>query len=335
MQGHRKAKNLSSFPGRAAAIDVAELYNLAGEQYARYADGDPDRLFSFDGLHGYADRQSWEVLERKLNELRAEGKGAIRILDAGCGPGTWLRRCVTHAHRLGFTQIAARGFDLAEAQIETARRNAADLAALPGVDLNFEVADLTTLLPEGDASVDLTICLYSVLGHLPVALLPRVVMELARVTRGCLVATVRPVGSMPTAFVDAVEKVRYLKLDNTHDRCEIELTNGRRMSLSFHLFRIEELRHCFDRHFDIEDLRGLDIFHSRFSPDRRWNPTCLAPDRHIMASLAAMEEAHSRDPHFIEHAMHLLLVGRPRAGRATGFASGLTGIKASGPRKAA
>src|SRR4029077_6767471 len=105
MQGHRKAKNLSSFPGSAAAIDVAKLYNLAGEQYARYADGDPDRLFSFDGLHGYADRQSWEVLERKLNELRAEGKGAIRILDAGCGPGTWLRRRVAHAPRLRLTPL--------------------------------------------------------------------------------------------------------------------------------------------------------------------------------------------------------------------------------------
>lgn len=32
------------------AVDVRELYNLASEQYARYADGDPDRLFAFDGL---------------------------------------------------------------------------------------------------------------------------------------------------------------------------------------------------------------------------------------------------------------------------------------------
>jgi len=165
----------------------------------------------------------------------------------------------------------ARGFDLAEAQIETARRNAADLAALPGVDLAFEVADLTGPLPEEDASVDVTLCLYSVLSHLPVTVLPKVTMELARVTRGQFVTTVRPVGSMPTAFVDAVEKARYLKLENTRDWCEIELANGRRMRLSFHLFGAEELRHCFGRHFDIEDLRGLDIFHSSFAPDCRWN----------------------------------------------------------------
>jgi SAM-dependent methyltransferase len=271
MQQHPRAEYISKCSDSAGPAAIADIYNRAGEQYGLYADGDPARLFSFEGLHAYADRQLWEVLERKLNELRAEGKGAIRILDAGCGPGTWLRRCVTHAHRLGFAQIVARGFDLAEAQIETARRNAADLAALPGVDLAFEVADLTGPLPEEDASVDVTLCLYSVLSHLPVTVLPKVTMELARVTRGQFVTTVRPVGSMPTAFVDAVEKARYLKLENTRDWCEIELANGRRMRLSFHLFGAEELRHCFGRHFDIEDLRGLDIFHSSFAPDCRWN----------------------------------------------------------------
>jgi hypothetical protein len=40
------------------------------------------------------------------------------ILDAGCGPGTWLRRVVTHAHRLGFSKITARGFDVALAQVQ-------------------------------------------------------------------------------------------------------------------------------------------------------------------------------------------------------------------------
>jgi hypothetical protein len=38
------------------AGDIASLYNRAGGQYLTYADGDPERLFCFEGLHAYADR---------------------------------------------------------------------------------------------------------------------------------------------------------------------------------------------------------------------------------------------------------------------------------------
>ena len=62
MRKHFKAKNLSGSPGNTAAVDGAEIYNLAREQYGLYADGDPARLFSFDGLHAYADRQLWGVM---------------------------------------------------------------------------------------------------------------------------------------------------------------------------------------------------------------------------------------------------------------------------------
>jgi hypothetical protein len=72
---------------------------------------------------------------------------------------------------LGFTNITARGFDIAWAQIQRAQMLARNLTKLPGVDLTFEVADLTGDLPEADA--DLTLCLYSFLSHLPVARLPK------------------------------------------------------------------------------------------------------------------------------------------------------------------
>jgi len=50
--------------------------------------------------------------------------------------------------------------------------------------MTFDVADLTDRLPESDASVDLTLCLYSILGHLPVASLKDISTEIARVTSG-------------------------------------------------------------------------------------------------------------------------------------------------------
>src|SRR5262245_49985905 len=92
------------------ADEVAEIYNQAGSAYVTYADGEPSQLFAFDGIHAYADRCVWGVLEAKLIELRASGASSISLLDAGCGPGTWLRRLVIRARALGFTNITARGF---------------------------------------------------------------------------------------------------------------------------------------------------------------------------------------------------------------------------------
>jgi SAM-dependent methyltransferase len=295
-----------------AARDVATVYNRAGNSYVAYADGDPEHLFSFEGPHSYADRYLWSLLETRLLGLRAEGRSSVSILDAGCGPGTWLRRLVARAKTLGFTNIVARGFDVAEAQIQAARLTACDLARRPGVDLTFNVADLTAPLPEADASVDITLCLYSVLSHLAVASLPDVAAEIARVTRGHFITTVRPVGSPPTIFVDSIEKARHLQHDHAQDQSKIELYDGRRFTVRFHLFGALELRDCFTDRFVIEDLRGLDLFHSRFALDPRWNPVSVPTDRPFRDCLARLEDAHSQTPGFMERATHLLLVGRRR-----------------------
>src|ERR1035438_9491516 len=84
--------------------DVADVYNQAGDDYASYADGDPSQPFFFDGMHGYADRCVWAVLEKKLTDLRATGASSVRLLDAGCGPGTWLSRLV-----MAIRMMAERG----------------------------------------------------------------------------------------------------------------------------------------------------------------------------------------------------------------------------------
>ena len=300
-----------------ADANVAAAYNQAGGDYVVYADGDPRCLFTFNGLHAYADRRIWALLETKLADLRATGASSISILDAGCGPGTWLRRLVTRAQVLGFTTITARGFDVARAQVQRARLLAKDLSGISGVNLTFDVADLTGALPEADDSVDLTLCLYSVLSHLPVASLPKISTEFARVTSGHFITTVRSVGSTPTISVDSIEKARWFKHDNSRDQCEIELCDGRHIGLSFHLFAASELRSYFAAHFDIEDLRGLDLFHNRFAPDPRWNPASLALDTQFSDELERLEEIYAKSSGFIERANHLLLVARHRQAATT------------------
>jgi SAM-dependent methyltransferase len=298
-----------------ATDDVADIYNQAGDDYASYADGDPSQPFAFDGMHGYADRCVWAVLDKKLTDLRATGASSVRLLDAGCGPGTWLSRLVIRAHALGFSSITARGFDIAQAQIQRARLAARNLSSLPGVNLTFDFADLADRLPEPDASVDLTLCLYSALSHLPVARLPDISKELARVTSGYFITTVRPIGSTPTAFIDSIDNVRRLKQDHVRDRCEIDLSNGRHIAFRFHQFTAVELRNYFADCFDIEDLRGLDLFHSRFMPDSRWNPISPPVDSRLADELELLEKSHASRTEFLDRATHLLLVARSR--RAT------------------
>jgi SAM-dependent methyltransferase len=295
-----------------APDDVADIYNHAGDDYAAYADGDPSQPFAFDGLHAYADRCVWDVLETRLADLRASGARSVRFLDAGCGPGTWLRRLVIRAHALGFDSITARGFDIAQAQIQRARLAAGALSTLPGVNLTFDVADLTERLPETDCSIDIALCLYSALSHLDVGKLGDMSKEIARVTSGHFIATVRPIGSMPSAFVESLECVRRLKHDHATNRCEIDFSDGRHMAFGFHLFTAAELRSLFAGNFEIEDLRGLDLFHSRFMPDARWNPVSQVDDNDLADELDRLERTYAANTEFMDRATHLLLVARTR-----------------------
>jgi SAM-dependent methyltransferase len=310
---HARRWTPSPFAGTGRnAAGIASVFDQAGPGYLAYADGDPDRLFAFDGAHAYADRLVWSVLDARLTGLRASGAQSVSFLDLGCGPGTWLRRLVFRAIELDFARITARGVDIAAEQVRRARRMAASLAKLPGVDLRFDVADITGRLPEADASVDLTLCLYSVLTHLPTAGLPAVADEIARVTSGHFIATVRPVGSTPTAFVEPMDKVVRLAHDEATDRCEIDLCDGRAIVCDAHLFTAAELRAYFAGRFDIEELRGIDLFHTRFAPDPRWNPRSLKASGAMDEELTRLEEEHAHMPEFMDRAAHLLLVARAR-----------------------
>jgi hypothetical protein len=174
------------------------------------------------------------------------------------------------------------------------------------------VADLTGELPEADGSVDLTLCLYSVLNHLPLARLPAIAAEFARVTSGHFITTVRSVGSTPSILVGSIEKAHRFRHDNVRDHCEIELCDGHHIEISFHLFTTSELRSHFAELLDIVEVRGLDLFHSRFVVDPRWNPASLAIDDQFSNELERLEETYATRPGFMERASHLLLMARRR-----------------------
>jgi hypothetical protein len=91
--------------------NITHVQALVAQWLSLRGNGRFERLFAFNGLHAYANRRIWTLLETKLTDLRATGASSINILDAGCSPGIWLHRLVTRAQTLGLPNITTRGFD--------------------------------------------------------------------------------------------------------------------------------------------------------------------------------------------------------------------------------
>jgi SAM-dependent methyltransferase len=144
-------RHISTVQGANVGLE----YDRAGERYRAYADGDVDKLYEFGGQYAYGDQEIWRIVGNTVNKLRARGRRELSVLDLGCGPGTWLRRIVDWAGRMGFTRITACGVDLAEAQVRRARSLSQSLAQHLGVSLRFEVGDIRERMGEADRSVDI------------------------------------------------------------------------------------------------------------------------------------------------------------------------------------
>ncbi len=289
---------------------IATAYDRSGAKYLAYADGDPNQLYAFDGKYAFGDHQTWLLIDAELRKLRDTGARILHVLDLGCGPGTWLRRVVARAKELGFLSVSARGTDIAVGQVRRARTLSRREAALPGVDLRFEVADLRTPLSEPADSVDLCLCLYGVLNHVHVDDISPVLAEIRRVLRGRFIATVRATGSTPTIYVDELAAAKTFSQDHANDRLDVELSDGRHLTFSSHLFSSAELHDAAGQHFHIEDLYGLDLFHGRFAGDPRWNPP-EAMAHKFAEELDRLEADYCRHPGLIDHATHLMLVAAP------------------------
>jgi SAM-dependent methyltransferase len=300
---------------RLCAVQGANVgldYDRAGERYRAYADGGADKLYEFDGQYAYGDRELWRILGNTLNEMRVKGARELCVLDLGCGPGTWLRRIVDRAGQMGFTRITARGVDLAKAQVRRARLLSQSLALHAGVSLRFEAGDIRGRMPEADRSIDICLCLYGVLNHLPADDLRAVFVEVARITKGRFIATMRAIGSTPTIYVDGLKAARAYHQDNVLGRLEVEFDDGSQTSFPSRLFSAAEIRTLATPALEIDELSGLDLFHGRFTADPDWNPAEATRDANFIHALRALERRFHRDPAFVDHATHLLLIARPK-----------------------
>ena len=248
-----------------------------------------------------ADHKIWAKVDAALRALKSDGRSSITILDVGCGSGTWLLRAARRACEMGFTNIRVRGFDVSEHSIRDARRN------MGACECEFEVTDFAAPLIEEANSVDLTLSLSGMLNHLPGETHEGVIRELDRVTSGHLLLAVRTAGSLPTIFVDRIENARRYVQDHNSEQLVIDMADGSHLSLVTHLFSATELLDLFEPFGVVPRLIGLDVFHSLFSSDPRWNPTILPYADLFQHELQKLENTCSGSPAFLDRAEQILL----------------------------
>jgi len=297
-----------------ASQDVASAYDHVGNDYGRYADGQglADPSGASANRFAHADTIVWNALRSTIDQLHRVGVPMLRVLDAGCGPGTWLRRIATHARQFGFS-IKASGVDISRRQLEIARKQVEKLEARE--DITFLVHDLAGPLPWADGCFHIVLCNYVVLNHLPRVALPRVVKELCRVTSHRVIATVRALGSPPTGCIIGTEQVREYHQDCGRGKLRLVLNDGTKHRLTLNLYSAETIKAVFAEHAQIGDLRAIDLFASRFAPDADWTGALVntLPGRdEVLRKLTEMEEPLCREPGWIDHGTHILIVAQPK-----------------------
>ena len=302
-RGSHRFRDFEAVLGAATAA----AYDGAGQDYVAYADGGFDRPFDFTGALGHADREVWRRIDLALTRLAAGGSRSLKVFDAGCGPGTWLRRIALRARELGFAALELRGLDISPKMAALAQ----DRLDLDGIslDIRVDVGDLGEKLPYCKGNFDISLCLFGVLNHLSAQAQQTLAASLARVTNDTLFVTVRTAGSLPTIYVDGVEKARSYHQDNAAGWLEIDMQDGRHVALPSHLFTCDELAALFAPHLATVSFAGLDLFASRFAPDPHWNPVTLKGQAEFDEYLGWLEQYFASNPSFIDRAAHILLTG--------------------------
>lgn len=293
----------------ALLSDTACAYNSVATAYLDHAEGRNSALFEFKGAHAFTDRALWKRLDAMLIRLWTEGRRAIRILDAGCGPGTWLLRMAVRARDLGFSAIDGRGIDVAPAMVDLARsrlRYAYD----PHIGLRFDIGDMIEALGEEDeGSYDIVLCLNGVLNHLAPNDQDRAIAAMERVCDGEIFVTAYSVGCSPSIYLADAFDVRQFHQDNEKGRLEIHLQDGRYLELPSHLFTAAELSGLFSNRVHWVELIGLDLFHSRFHDNPRWNPLGIDHAERDQ-ELDRLEQLCEAMPALIDSASQILFHGR-------------------------
>jgi len=298
------------------ACATARAYDQVGEAYGAYADGGEADEGCSKSRFAHADAIVWDSIRATIDELRETGITELRLLDAGCGPGTWVGRVVAYARHVNLG-IDATGFDIAKGQLEIARRRMDwPAGASANTRVRFLTHNLADPFPWSDGKFHIVLCNYIVLNHLDRSALPAAVGELCRVANHRVIATLRAVASPVTACIIGTENVSRYHHDRQSGELRLVLKDGSEHLLTLNLYSAERLKALFGTRAIIKDLRAVDLFLSRFALDENWTAqlaSALPGRSQVLRSLREAEEQLCREPAWLDHGTHVLLVAQPRA----------------------
>jgi SAM-dependent methyltransferase len=316
---HARAEPVPRRASRGASDDIARAYDHVGDAYGCYADGeaadDPEIATS---RSAYADSIVWQAICKSIGEVRGQGASRLRILDAGCGPGTWLNRVVARAHRQQL-DVEAVGFDISSGQLGIARKRTDGLLlryrAVGRPKVEFVQHSLADPLPWPKGHFHIALCNFAVLNHLPRLALAPAIAELCRVSSHRVIATLRALASPPTACIIGTEQVRELREDCARGQLAVVLRDGSKHVLTFNLYGADTLKALFASEAKVLDVRAIDLFLSRFGPNADWTEILvnrLPGRRQVIGRLKELEDSLCRLPGWIDHGTHVLIVAEPR-----------------------
>ncbi len=318
----RIGRNVTAIDGfaLAPALRTARSYNHVGHDYGQYADGGAvsGQSTSAHSRYEQGDAIVWQEVRQSLDELRRQNVSDVRVLDAGCGPGTWTRKIAGYAQEIGLG-IRIVGVDISTTQLDIAReeqRRARVRSNATTSSVEFQECDLSKPLPWAGGFFNLVLCNYTVLNHVAEDALPATISELCRVSSGNVIATLRAIGSAPTACIIGMEHVREYLYDDDDGELRVTLDDASRHRLIFKMYTAEALGAMFALHAEIRELRAIDIFAGRFADDRKWTSALLQrlPQRRaLLDKLEKLEEELCRQPGWIDHGTHVLIVARSKS----------------------
>lgn len=311
-----------------ATEGVKNFYDKFSESYTGYANGtstltellklkesDVNRAFS------WGDVQTWQSIEETLAltiERRQQSGDVtpITLLDVGCGDGVWALRVAHYCFSRGQSACIAC-LDLSPAMLESARKQFDDFHSQCGANdiaVTYEICDLSAGLPAHIRSkgFDITLCLHTVLNHLPANALTFAISELVISTHGYLYFSVKPPFSKPTFYAAPMSEILHFDRRDEH-LYALDRSGG------FHVLRSNLISHQQLKDallpFSVEtEYVGLDVLISRLTPDPRWvgdDPTAkLLP----IDDLLSLEARASLDSRYLNFANHILAIvdTRPR-----------------------
>jgi SAM-dependent methyltransferase len=295
---------------------VADLYSAFVDSYVKYADGNAEEdLFSFSSqLYSEEDQRLFNTITSEILKCARQNPSTtrLRLLDAGCGPGTWPLRIAAFCHKVGIpikivgVDISPEMISRANASLSLSRKKYQDI----DFDIEFKNGDISNVLPYADNFFNISLSLYTVLNHIDRAIVGFSVGEMMRVTSSVNITTVRMLGSTPTAFVSSLEDFSAYEWHD--DALTLWREDGQTATLYSHLFSAREITEIFGKHSKVVDSFGLGIFGPRFRPDRSWGDMESLPEfEELQAHLRQLDEIFCRHPTWREFANHLVLVSAP------------------------